>query len=206
MVANERRGASRDWQWWQRRWGELLRLLRALREGEGESQTGKWESRKVTGEHGQVKVCWSSMWPGRAGHWRRVAHMRRSNSDAVSTVGAIQFGHQSEWSGLTVWIADVQTPKPWSISANNLTQSCSPIYHLWYLLKDQGLIPKEWGVKSFQSRASETGNQKYLEKFLSVVKQWIVDFCELKMTKLCTELTHDPKIKVVALLKYYNFA
>ena len=26
------------------------------------------------------------------------------------------------------------------------------------------------------------------------------------MTKLCTELAHDPKIKVVALLKYYNFA
>ena len=26
------------------------------------------------------------------------------------------------------------------------------------------------------------------------------------MTKLGTELAHDPKIKVVALLKYYNFA
>ena len=45
-----------------------------------------------------------------------------------------------------------------------------------------------------------------LEKFLSVEKQWNVDFCELKKTKLCTELAHDSKIKVVALLKYYNFA
>ena len=26
------------------------------------------------------------------------------------------------------------------------------------------------------------------------------------MTKLCTKLSHDPKIKVVALLKYYDFA
>ena len=26
------------------------------------------------------------------------------------------------------------------------------------------------------------------------------------MTKLCTELDNDPKIKVVALLKYYNFS
>ena len=26
------------------------------------------------------------------------------------------------------------------------------------------------------------------------------------MTKLCTGLAHDPKIKVVSLLKYYNFA
>lgn len=25
------------------------------------------------------------------------------------------------------------------------------------------------------------------------------------MTKLCTELAQDPNIKVVALLKYYNF-
>ena len=33
---------------------------------------------------------------------------------------------------------------------------------------------------------------------------WI--FCELKKTKLCTKLAHDPKIKVVALLEYYNFA
>ena len=32
-----------------------------------------------------------------------------------------------------------------------------------------------------------------------------MDFCELKKTKLCTELAHGPKIKVVALLKYYNF-
>ena len=31
-------------------------------------------------------------------------------------------------------------------------------------------------------------------------------FCELKKTKLCTELADDPKIKVVALLKFYNFA
>ena len=33
-----------------------------------------------------------------------------------------------------------------------------------------------------------------------------MDFCELKKTKLCTELAHDPKIKVVAVLKYYNYA
>ena len=33
-----------------------------------------------------------------------------------------------------------------------------------------------------------------------------MDFCELKNTKLCTELAHDPKIRVVPLLKYYNFA
>ena len=26
------------------------------------------------------------------------------------------------------------------------------------------------------------------------------------MTKLCTELAQDPNIKVVSLLKYYNFA
>ena len=32
-----------------------------------------------------------------------------------------------------------------------------------------------------------------------------MDLCELKKTKLCTDLAHDPKIKVVSLLKYYNF-
>jgi len=38
-----------------------------------------------------------------------------------------------------------------------------------------------------------------------VEKLCFADFCELKMTKLGIELAHDPKIKVVALLKYYNF-
>ena len=33
-----------------------------------------------------------------------------------------------------------------------------------------------------------------------------MDFCELKKTKLCTELADDPKIKVVVVLKYYNFS
>ena len=32
-----------------------------------------------------------------------------------------------------------------------------------------------------------------------------MDFCELKKAKLCTELAYDPKIKVVHLIKYYNF-
>ena len=52
----------------------------------------------------------------------------------------------------------------------------------------------------------ETVNQIGLRKISKLQKQWNVDFCELKMTKLGTELAHDPKIKVVALIKYYNFA
>ena len=45
-----------------------------------------------------------------------------------------------------------------------------------------------------------------LEKFLSVENLCFTNFYELKITKLCTELAHDPKIKVVALLEFYNFA
>ena len=57
-----------------------------------------------------------------------------------------------------------------------------------------------------QSTTHETVNTIRLRKILSVEKQLHDDFCELKITKLCTELAHDLKIKVVALLKYYNFA
>ena len=122
------------------------------------------------------------------------------------TIVAIQFGLQSEWTSLTTCFADVQTPKPWSISANNLNQSCSPIYHLQYLFKDQSLILNEQGVKSSQSQLSKIVNAKWLRKISKCWKLCFSDFCELKKTKLCTELAHDPKIKVVALLKYYNFA
>ena len=45
-----------------------------------------------------------------------------------------------------------------------------------------------------------------LENFFKCWKQCIIDFCELQKTKLCTLLTHDPKIKVVPHLTYYNFA
>ena len=37
-------------------------------------------------------------------------------------------------------------------------------------------------------------------------KQHFVDTCELFLSMLCTELDLDPKIKVVALIRYYNFA
>ena len=43
-----------------------------------------------------------------------------------------------------------------------------------------------------------------LRKFL-VTKQHFVDTCELFLSMLCTELDLDPKIKIVTLVKYYNF-
>ena len=45
-----------------------------------------------------------------------------------------------------------------------------------------------------------------LENFSKCSKQCTSDFCELQKTKLCTLLSHDPKIKVVPHPKYYKFA
>ena len=48
--------------------------------------------------------------------------------------------------------------------------------------------------------------QEDLEKFAKCLKQWKADFCEPISSMLGAKLVYDPKIKVVALLKFYNFA
>ena len=45
---------------------------------------------------------------------------------------------------------------------------------------------------------------KTLKNFASP-KQYFIDTCELFLSMLCTELDLDPKIKVLTLVKYYNF-
>ena len=44
-----------------------------------------------------------------------------------------------------------------------------------------------------------------LGKIPPSVKQYFLAICELFLSMLCTELDLDPKIKVVTLVKYYNF-
>ena len=44
-----------------------------------------------------------------------------------------------------------------------------------------------------------------LGKISPSVKHHFLATCELFLSKLCTELDLDPKIKVVTLVKYYNF-
>ena len=57
-----------------------------------------------------------------------------------------------------------------------------------------------------QSRLIRLSKHPDLENFSKCSKQCISDFCELQKTKLCTLSSHDPKIKVVPHIKYYNFA
>ena len=45
-----------------------------------------------------------------------------------------------------------------------------------------------------------------LAKILSVENSAKADFCEPISSMLGAELAYDPKIKVVPLIKYYNFA
>ena len=45
-----------------------------------------------------------------------------------------------------------------------------------------------------------------LEKFAKCGKQGIDDSCEPNSSMLGAKLVYDPKIKVVPLAKYYNFA
>ena len=52
----------------------------------------------------------------------------------------------------------------------------------------------------------ETVNQLGLRKNCKSSKQHCIDFCEHDLTMLSIELDLDPKIKVVALNMYYNFA
>ena len=44
------------------------------------------------------------------------------------------------------------------------------------------------------------------KKNFACLKQHFVEICELFLSMLCTKLDLDPKIKVVTLVKYYNFA
>ena len=44
-----------------------------------------------------------------------------------------------------------------------------------------------------------------LRKIAPSVKQHFLATCELFLSMVCTELDLDPKIKVVTLVKYYNF-
>ena len=52
----------------------------------------------------------------------------------------------------------------------------------------------------------KTVNSVRLRIFSKFEKQYFVDSCESYLTMLGTELALDPKIKVVTLVKYYNFA
>ena len=54
-----------------------------------------------------------------------------------------------------------------------------------------------WKLHHLKVRHIETVNQLDLEIFLSVEKQYFVDSCEPYLTMLGTELSLDPKIKVV---------
>ena len=55
-----------------------------------------------------------------------------------------------------------------------------------------------------QVRYIETINNT--KKNFSKSKTTFLATCELFLSMLCTELGLDPKIKVVTLVKYYNFA
>ena len=52
---------------------------------------------------------------------------------------------------------------------------------------------------------TKTVSSNDLAKFLKCEKQHNVESCEPNSSMLGAELAYDPKIKVVALLKYYNF-
>ena len=55
-----------------------------------------------------------------------------------------------------------------------------------------------------QERYIETVNNT--KKIFCKSKTAFLATCELFLSTLCTELGLDPKIKVVTLVKYYNFA
>ena len=57
-----------------------------------------------------------------------------------------------------------------------------------------------------QVRYIETVNNTKTQKIFSKSKTTFLVTCELFLSMLCTELGLDPKIKVVTLIKYYNFA
>ena len=46
----------------------------------------------------------------------------------------------------------------------------------------------------------------WLRKISKFQKQYIIDSCDPYLYMLGTELALDPKIKVVTLVKYYNFS
>ena len=54
--------------------------------------------------------------------------------------------------------------------------------------------------------ACQTVSIHDLENFSKCWKQWIVESCEPNSTMLGAKLVYDPEIKVVPLIKYYNFA
>ena len=123
--------------------GGELSLLRLLREGEGggkremrahgvtgERRGMKWhvEARRgLTGGAGGVE------WPPCGGQT-----LRRLPTDGQAD-SAIRASDPS----LTSCFGNDQSPNLQHISTSYLNKSCSPIYHLQFLLKDQGLILNE---------------------------------------------------------------
>ena len=107
---------------------------------------------------------------------------------------------------LTAEFDEALSPNPWSISAHKLNQSRRPTYHLQFFLKNQVLILNQNWVKSLQSWACQLSVENDLAKFAKCWKQWIIESCEPISSMLGAKVIYDPKIKVVPLIKYYNFA
>ena len=72
-------------------------------------------------------------------------------------------------------------------------------------LRKHQLIHKGLRVMSTQSRPRQTVNAVMTQKISKFEKQHFNDFCDPISSMLGAKLAYDPKIKVVTLLKYYNF-
>ena len=107
---------------------------------------------------------------------------------------------------LTTSFHEDQTSNPWLLRANILNRNGRPMYQLQLLLKNHALIRNLNRVISSPSWAISTVSETDRAKSPKCRKQWNLGSCELISTMLGAKPVYDPKIKVVPLAKYYNFA